>query len=61
MPLPSTEWRETVAPDEASRFAGYAERFVEMQKRKSAKYRNGPALHRKQLVQLPRDNPGVAR
>lgn len=52
MPLPSTEWRETVAPDEASRFAGYAERFVEMQKRKSAKYGNGRALHRKQLLAL---------
>lgn len=52
MTAPSTEWRETVAPDEASRFAGYAERFVEMQKRKSAKYGNGRALHRKQLLAL---------
>ncbi len=52
MPLPSTEWRETAAPDEASRFAGYAERFVQMQKRKSAKYGNGRALHRKHLLAL---------
>ena len=52
MIAPSTEWRETVASDEASRFAGYAEQFVEMQKRKSAKYGNGRALHRKQLLAL---------
>lgn len=49
---PSTAWRETVAADEASRFAGYAERFVEMQQRKSAKYGKGRALHRKQLLAL---------
>jgi hypothetical protein len=49
---PSAEWRETVATDEASRFAGYAEQFVEMQKRKSVKYGNGRALHRKQLLAL---------
>jgi len=52
MALPSTEWRETVAPDEASRFAGYAERFVEMQERKSAKYGKGRAAHRKQVLAL---------
>ena len=52
MAAPSTEWRESVAADEAARFAGYAERFVEMQKRKSAKYGNGRALHRKQLLAL---------
>jgi hypothetical protein len=52
MPVPSTEWRETIAPDEASRVTGYAERFVEMQKRKSEKYGNGRALHRKQLLAL---------
>ncbi len=52
MAVPSTEWRETIAPDEASRFAGYAARFVEMQQRKSAKYGNGRALHRKQLLAL---------
>ncbi|MBE0613991.1 MAG: catalase [Burkholderiales bacterium] len=52
MAEPSTEWRETIAPDEASRFADYAEQFVDMQKRKSAKYGNGRALHRKQLLAL---------
>lgn len=52
MAAPSTEWRETVAPDETARFAGYAEQFVDMQKRKSAKYGNGRALHRKQLLAL---------
>lgn len=52
MPVPTTEWREVVAPDETSRFAGYAERFVEMQQRKSAKFGNGRALHRKQLLAL---------
>ena len=52
MPLPSTAWRETIAADEAARFAGYAERFVEMQKRKSARYGNGRALHRKQVLAL---------
>ena len=52
MGAPSTDWRESAAPDEAVRFAGYAEQFVEMQKRKSAKYGNGRALHRKQLLAL---------
>lgn len=52
MAVPRTDWRESVAADEAARFAGYAERFVEMQKRKSAKYGNGRALHRKQLLAL---------
>ena len=52
MAAPSTQWRESIAADEAARFAGYAERFVEMQKRKSAKFGNGRALHRKQLLAL---------
>jgi len=52
MAAPSTEWRETVAPDESARFARYAEQFVDMQKRKSAKYGKGRALHRKQLLGL---------
>lgn len=52
MTVPSTEWREIVADDEATRFAAYAEQFVELQKRKSAKYGNGRALHRKQLLAL---------
>ena len=52
MAAPSTEWRETVAADEATRFAGYAAQFVALQQRKSAKYGKGRALHRKQLLAL---------
>jgi hypothetical protein len=49
---PSTAWKEQIAPDEAERFEGYARDFAEMQKRKSQKYGNGRALHRKQLQGL---------
>lgn len=49
---PSTAWKEQVAPDEAERFARYAQDFVEMQQRKSRKFGNGRALHRKQLLAL---------
>jgi len=52
MAAPSTEWRETVAPDEVSRYADYAEKFAQMQRRKSAKFGTGRALHRKQLLAL---------
>ena len=47
---PSTDWQEAIAPDEEARFAGYARQFAELQQRKSAKYGQGRALHRKQLV-----------
>lgn len=47
---PSTHWQEKLAPDEAQRFAGYARQFADIQARKSAKYGNGRALHRKQLT-----------
>ncbi len=47
---PSTGWKEVVAPDEDQRFAAYAEVFAGIQKRKSAKYGTGRALHRKQLT-----------
>jgi len=47
---PSTKWKEVVAADEDARFAHYAEMFVALQKRKSQKYGNGRALHRKQLT-----------
>lgn len=47
---PSTTWRETPAADEAQRFARYGELFAEIQRRKSAKYGTGRALHRKQLL-----------
>lgn len=49
-PLPSTDWREKVAPDEAERYAGYARQFAEIQARKSQRYGAGRALHRKQLT-----------
>ena len=48
----STEWKEQIAPDEAERFERYAQAFAEMQKRKSQKFGNGRALHRKQLQAL---------
>lgn len=53
MATPSTQWAERVAPDEAERFAGYARRFAQMQQRKSQRYGNGRALHRRQLLALP--------
>lgn len=47
---PSTQWREHVALDETSRFAGYGQQFAALQARKSKKYGPGRALHRKQLT-----------
>lgn len=47
---PSTEWKEVVAPDEAERLAHYVTEFAALQKRKSAKFGAGRALHRKQLT-----------
>ncbi|MBK7005166.1 MAG: catalase [Burkholderiales bacterium] len=47
---PSTQWQEKVAPDEAHRFAAYAQQFAAIQARKSKKYGVGRALHRKQLA-----------
>lgn len=47
---PSTEWKEIVAPDEAERLAHYVTEFGALQKRKSAKFGAGRALHRKQLT-----------
>lgn len=49
---PSTKWKEQIAADEAERFERYARDFAEMQKRKSEKFGNGRALHRKQLLAL---------
>lgn len=46
---PSTAWKEVIAPDEAQRFAAYTEVFAALQARKSARYGQGRALHRKQL------------
>jgi hypothetical protein len=49
---PSTEWREQVDADEEQRFGAYAERIAAMQKKKSARYGNGRAFHRKQVLGL---------
>jgi hypothetical protein len=50
--VPSTEWRESVAPDEEAQFARYAEQFVEFQRRRSRRYGPGRALHRHQILAL---------
>ncbi|MBI2751514.1 MAG: catalase [Burkholderiales bacterium] len=47
---PSTQWQEHVPADEAQRFAAYGQQFAALQARKSKKYGNGRALHRKQLT-----------
>jgi hypothetical protein len=49
---PSTAWSETIAPDESARFAEYATKFAEMQRKKSERFGNGRALHRKQLIAM---------
>lgn len=49
---PSTDWRENIAADEETRFAGYARAFADAQQRKNRKYGSGRALHRKQLAAL---------
>jgi hypothetical protein len=50
MKLPSTEWRELIAPDEAARFARGAKVIGDLQRSRSAKFGRGRALHRKQLM-----------
>jgi len=47
---PSTQWRESVPPGEAGRFASYGQQFAAIQARKSRRYGTGRALHRKQLT-----------
>lgn len=49
-PVPSTDWKERVAPDEAQRYAAFADTFAAIQARKSQRYGPGRTLHRKQLV-----------
>ena len=48
--IPSTQWQEKLAPDEDERYARYGQEFAAIQARKSKKYGNGRALHRKQLT-----------
>ena len=52
MKPPSTQWQETIEPGEDDRFDGFAKQLAAMQQRKSAKYGNGRALHRKQVTGL---------
>jgi hypothetical protein len=47
MKPPSRDWREVVAPDETERFERYAEQLAEIQARRSQRYGQGRALHRK--------------
>lgn len=47
---PSTAWQERTAADEAQLYEDYARRFADIQRRKSARYGAGRALHRKQLT-----------
>ncbi len=47
MASPSTEWKETIPPDEAAVFEGYAEALREMQRRAAAGGKPGRALHAK--------------
>lgn len=64
---PRTDWQEQVAPDEAERFARYAQQFAAIQARKSKKHGPGRALHRKQItaasgfLQVLDDLPDFAR
>lgn len=50
VPVPSTAWREKIAPGEEERYAGYARQFAQIQASRSARWGNGRALHRKQLT-----------
>jgi catalase len=52
MRAPSTAWQEVLEPGEDDKFQRYAAQLVEMQKRKTQKYGNGRALHRKQVAAL---------
>jgi hypothetical protein len=52
MSPPSTAWKEQQDGDEEKRFADYAERIAAIQKKKSQKFGNGRAFHRKQLIAL---------
>lgn len=47
---PSTAWKEAPAADEAERYARYAGQFETIQAKKSQKYGEGRALHRKQIT-----------
>ena len=48
--IPSTEWRENIAPDEEKRYEAHARTFADIQQRKSRRWGAGRTLHRKQLL-----------
>ena len=48
MKAPSTTWREVVGADEETRFQGYGEQLVAIQRRTAERAGPGRALHRKQ-------------
>lgn len=50
--MPSTHWREQLAPDEETRFAAYADTIRELQRRRRAKLGEGRALHRRAILGL---------
>jgi catalase len=50
MKSPSTDWKETVAADEAARFARQGEMIRAMHARTNERYGKGRFLHRKELV-----------
>ena len=50
MRQPSTAWRERIAPDEAAHLERVAKVIGGLQRTKSAKFGQGRALHRKQLL-----------
>ncbi|ADB35495.1 conserved hypothetical protein [Kribbella flavida DSM 17836] len=64
---PSVEWREVVHDDEAERHRRQAERFVELQARRSGEFGAGRASHRQQVAALravltvPSDLPEYAQ
>jgi hypothetical protein len=64
---PPTDWKETLLPDEATRFEGYGKMIGEMQRKAAARGQQGRAVHTKglagaraQLTVLP-DLPELAR
>ena len=50
--MPSKDWQERVGADEAERHKQAAALIVEVQRKKTEKYGNGRAFHRKQILAL---------
>lgn len=49
-PSPSTQWQEQIDPDEVERHAGYVQQFAQLQAERNARFGQGRALHRKQVL-----------